>query len=151
MKCYSNDDLLNTKNSSYRSNRDMADYRRAVYEHRTAVVRKERMILIAVFCLALFITSFILTGRVYADNNTASDSVKMYKSITIYAGDTLETIAAEYMSDEYSSVVKYINEVSSINGLNVDSELTPGNNIIIPYYMSKSISNNPVIEISLAN
>ena len=57
------------------------------------------------------------------------------------------------MSNEYSSVNKYINEVLSINGMNSDTKLVVGNKIVIPYYINKNDSNNmsanPVIEISV--
>ena len=57
------------------------------------------------------------------------------------------------MSNEYSSVNKYINEVLSINGMNSATKLVVGNKIVIPYYINKNDSNNmsanPVIEISV--
>ena len=129
-------------NSSYKSE----------YIARTAVVRRQKLILLCLFIVSLVISSLLLSLKVNANNKKpSSDTVKMYKSIMVYAGDTLESIAEEYMSDEYSSEVKYIKEVSSINGFSADTSLIPGNKIIVPYYMSKSISNNPVIEISLSN
>ena len=125
--------------------------RRAAYIKRTAVVRRQRSILLAVFVIVFAFTAICFTNRVHAGNfNLNSDSVKMYKSVTIYSGDTFESIAQKYMTNEYSSVNKYICELTSINGMSSDSKLIPGNKIIVPYYMSKSISSNPVIEISLA-
>ena len=125
--------------------------RREAYIKRTAVVRREKLILSIIFIAAFLFSLLFFTNKTNAGNfKDDSNSVKMYKSITIYSGDTLESIAEEYMSDEYSSVNKYINEVLSINSMTLDTTLVAGNNIIVPYYMSKSISTDPVIEISLA-
>ena len=133
--------------------------RRAAYFRRSAVVRREQVLiqkalLLTVFICTLLFSIIFISSRVNASFvNDNRNSVKMYKSIMIYSGDTLESIAAEYMSEEYASVNKYVNEVLSINGLSPASKLIPGNRIIIPYYMSESINNSsydPVIEISLA-
>lgn len=128
--------------------------RREQYYKRTAVVYRERL-LITVICIIAFMFSLILFNHKTNAANFSSDnsSVKMYKSITIFSGDTFESIANAYMSNEYSSVNKYINEVLSINGMNSESKLIAGNNIIVPYYCDKiagdNISSNPVIVISV--
>ena len=129
--------------------------RRQQYYKRTAVVYKERL-LITIICIIAFIFSLLFFNHKTNAANFAANSnaVKMYKSITIFSGDTLESIANEYMSNEYSSVNKYVNEVLSINGMNSESKLIVGNNIVIPYYSDKNtcynnMSANPVIEISV--
>jgi len=123
--------------------------RRASYIKRTEQVRRQKRVLVITFILAFIFTSVILSGKAYAGNHkTDSNSVKKYKSIMIYSGDTMESIAAEYMTDEYSSSVKYINEVYSINGINNATVLIPGNHIIIPYYESND--NISSIEFKLA-
>ena len=126
--------------------------RREAYIKRTAVVRKQKIALVIIFSLVLLTSLTFISSKAYAGNfKSNSDSVKVFKSVTVYSGDTLESIAANYMSDEYSSVRSYINEVMSINGITDCTKLIPGNKIIIPYYMSKSIETHcPVIEISLA-
>lgn len=137
--------------NNYNNINSLEEKRRASFEKRTAVVRREKSILFALFVGAFLFTLLFFNNKTNAKNFAGNDdSVKMYKSITIYSGDTFESIANEYMSDEYSSQVKYIKEMLSINGMSEDSKLIPGNNIIIPYYMSKSIAQTPMIEISLA-
>ena len=136
--------------SNYRYYTERELSRREVYISRTATVRRERLIIAAIFSIVMIISIMFFSTRVNAENfNKESDSTKMYKSVTIYLGDTFESIAEEYMSDEYSSEAKYIDEVLSINGMTKASKLIPGNNIIIPYYMSKSIDTGSVIEFSL--
>lgn len=134
-----------------RRNINREHYRRVEYIRRTAIVRRERFILASLFIVIFLFSILFFTNKTSANNFAHdSNSVKLYKSVTIYAGDTLESIASDYMSDEYSSVVKYVNELLAINSMNSDTVLIPGNKIIVPYYMSKSIAQNPVIEISLA-
>ena len=136
--------------SNYRYYTERELSRREVYISRTATVRRERLIIATIFSIVMIISIMFFSTRVNAENfNKESDSTKMYKSVTIYLGDTFESIAEEYMSDEYSSEAKYIDEVLSINGMTKASKLIPGNNIIIPYYMSKSIDTGSVIEFSL--
>lgn len=127
-------------------------YRREAYIKRTAVVRTEKMILVSLFLVALIISIMIISSKTYAGNfKSDNNSVKLFKSVTIYAGDTLESIAADYMTEEYSSVSSYIKEITSINGICEDHNLIPGNKLIVPYYTSKNMElMDPVIEISLA-
>lgn len=141
--------VFNMKNNYYREYN-----RRQQYYNRTVVVYKERL-LISIICITVFVFSLLLLNhKTEAANFSAnSNAVKMYKSITVFSGDTLESISDEYMSNEYSSVNKYINEVLSINGMNSATKLVVGNKIVIPYYINKNDSNNmsanPVIEISV--
>ena len=136
--------VFNMKNNYYREYN-----RRQQYYNRTVVVYKERL-LISIICITVFVFSLLLFNhKTEAANFSAnSNAVKMYKSITVFSGDTLES-----MSNEYSSVNKYINEVLSINGMNSATKLVVGNKIVIPYYINKNDSNNmsanPVIEISV--
>ncbi|MCR5790794.1 MAG: hypothetical protein K6G83_12975 [Lachnospiraceae bacterium] len=99
--------------------------------------RRYRKIFLALmfFCVAVIM---ILhgTSRAYAaDQDTAG--TKYYKSIMIYGGDTLESVAEQYMTDEYESKKAYMKEVAFMNHLHVTGEngLIPGNYIIIPYYL----------------
>lgn len=58
---------------------------------------------------------------------------KYFKCIDIERGDTLWSIADEYMTEEYDSVEEYIAEVKSINSL-TDDTLYNGATLIVPYY-----------------
>jgi len=123
--------------------------RREAYIKRTEQVNRQKCFLFTTFCVAFVIASIIISAKTYAGNKKVNnDSVKMYKSIMIYSGDSLESIADTYMTEEYASVNKYINEVASINGMSKETELIPGNKIIIPYYESNHQPS--VIEFQLA-
>lgn len=87
---------------------------------------------------AVIVTSAVFTsGKVYAKSNSADMSTKVYKSIMIYSGDSFDSIADKYISDEYSSKEAYVKEVISINNMCSDSTLVPGNHIIVPYYLEQ--------------
>ncbi|MBQ9277271.1 MAG: LysM peptidoglycan-binding domain-containing protein [Lachnospiraceae bacterium] len=60
-------------------------------------------------------------------------NVKYFKCITIEADDTLWSIAEENMSEEYSSINDYIDEVKSINAL-VGDKIYSGATLVVPYY-----------------
>lgn len=132
-----------------------AKSRREAYIKRTQTVIKCKIAIIT-FVLCLFTSVIFSVKNANAGNFKAdTNSVKLYKSIMIYSGDTLESIADTYMSVEYSSVNAYIKEVASMNGISTDASLVPGNHLLIPYYsdsqeLNTKICSNPVIEITRA-
>lgn len=82
----------------------------------------------------LIILSFtLLSTTVFA--SSPSDNVKVIKSVKIEAGDTLWSIAKEYITDEYKDIRTYIKEIKKTNGL-TDDIITEGCYIIVPYYVS---------------
>ncbi|WP_168356556.1 LysM peptidoglycan-binding domain-containing protein [Petralouisia muris] len=92
-------------------------------------------------CLFLFILSagFILAWRyaVYVRNTAAEEgNCKSYTSIEIRPGDSLWSIAAEYMTEDYDSVQDYVQEIKIWNGLETD-EIHAGRFLIVPYHFSQ--------------
>ena len=59
---------------------------------------------------------------------------KYYTSITVHYGDTLESIAEEYISDEYKGIDAYVKEVCYINHIGEGGKIIAGENIVVPYY-----------------
>lgn len=123
---------------------------------RRSVIKKQKISLFIVFIFIALFTLLFFSRGVYADSNL-NTKTKMYKSVLIYSGDSLESIADTYMSIGYSDLSQYINEIVTINGLNKTSELVPGNHIIVPYYVENDYSvltsgvQNPCIIISVAS
>lgn len=116
-------------------------------EHNEEIIRTRRMVVRRqklYLCMALTVITMILsilTGTRFAfakQNVEANERTKVYKSIVIYAGDTLTSIASEYCSDEWNDTTAYIHEVSRINHLDDDELLIAGNYLIIPYYIEQS-------------
>lgn len=106
------------------------------YRKRTSVYLNKKVIYVAITVVA------ILLGIVIGNNiiNSSSSSATTehtkelyYTSVEIEAGDTLWTIAEEYMSAEYDDVNEYIKEVKQINNMYSDT-IHAGSYIMVPYY-----------------
>lgn len=100
-------------------------------------MQKNFLLAVMTFCLVITfsfsVNSFLSNAK--ADNSNIS--YKYYKSITISDGDTLWSIAREYMdSEHYDSIKEYIKEVKQMNSLTSDT-ISYGENIIVPYYSTK--------------
>ncbi len=97
---------------------------------------KGRMVTLLV---ALFTITFgsILFGSIFssAHGDTLEEPVmyKYYKSIEIQRGDSLWSIANEYMTDDYGSVQEYIDELKQINSLYSDT-IHEGQSLMVAYY-----------------
>lgn len=82
-----------------------------------------RRCFITIVSLACIVISIFACKRfVKADEcGEVSQSVyTYYKSIELEPGDTLWSIAEEYMPESYGSVQEYIDELKDINGLDGD-------------------------------
>lgn len=100
-------------------NIDMIDY-----------LRNKSVILLLTFSLVLL--TLIVFVCIKVDGGAAS-KYKYFKSIQIQPGDTLWSIAEEYMSDDYESMADYIKEVKFINNIE-NSRITTGKYLVVPYY-----------------
>jgi LysM repeat protein len=61
---------------------------------------------------------------------------KYYTSVSVHSGDTLWSIAQDYLSPEYKDSYAYIDEVCRINHLHSDV-LIPGDTLMVPYYSTE--------------
>jgi len=89
------------------------------------------LIIIACSC---FFGSFFSSAH---DKQTGhTPKAKYYKSIEIEAGDSLWNIAEENMSEEYNSIYEYLDELVSINNIQVASadSIQAGDYLTIVYY-----------------
>ena len=69
----------------------------------------------------------------YATQTEEINTNKYYKSICVSYGDTLNSFADEYMSIEFKTRDKFINEIKEINHLK-DDTIYAGTYLIVPYY-----------------
>lgn len=81
--------------------------------------------------LLILVSVFAQTKSVTAKRD--QERVKLVTSIQIQKGDTLWSIASEYITEEYDNVHEYIEELKRSNGLESD-RIRAGNYIIVPYY-----------------
>ena len=92
------------------------------------------VLVILALCM-LFLGVFIGSRRVAqveAMSNT-SDREKFYTSISVEKGDTLWSIADEYMTDGYEDRDNFMNEVREMNHL-TGSLIHADSILLIPYY-----------------
>lgn len=104
---------------------------------RAIVVRRQRIacVVITVFMI-VFSSIFILSD---AKTVKASNQNKKYfTSIQVEDGDTLWSIAEEYMTDEYASTASYIAEVKKMNNISSD-QITSGCYLLVPYYAEEPL------------
>lgn len=106
---------------------------------RTRQVKRQKLFLfIGVIITMAFISFFSV--KAFANTDTSSDcfGTKQYKSIMIYCGDTVESIARDNYCIMYSSADDMAKEIRSINHLDKEDRLIPGNYLVIPYFKMAS-------------
>lgn len=99
------------------------------------IENKQTQILILLLSICVVILSFgIISTKVIAQKATSQE--KMITSVRIEKGDTLWSIANEYITDEYDDINSYIAEIKKTNRLTSDI-IHEGCYILVPYYTSK--------------
>ena len=121
----------------YMCKRQEQQIRRAA---RAREVRREKLFLIIGVLITMALCSFFSVKAFANTDNTQADSfgTKQYRSVMIYCGDTVGSIAEENYSYEFSSVDRIEREIRSINHLSSDEVLVPGNYLVIPYFRHAS-------------
>ena len=106
---------------------------------RTRQVRRQKLFLIIGVLITMAFISFF-SVRAFANTDSTPDcfGTKQYRSVMIYCGDTVESIAEENYSLMYSSPDRMADEIRSINNIGRGEELIPGNYLIIPYFKMAS-------------
>jgi cell division protein YceG involved in septum cleavage len=90
--------------------------------------------LLVITFIIVAVSILFLSLSAQANEKNHQPSHKYYKSIEITKGDTLWSIAQEYIDEEhYENTSEYIKEVRNINSLTSDN-IVSGNYIIVPYY-----------------
>jgi len=110
---------------------------------RTLIKIKNRHMVIGAVVLAavmiLFIGAFAIRSK--AGSPEEYDDTVYYKYTTMYrvsAGDTLTSIAEQYMDEaHYSSVSEYISEVRQMNQMYFSDDIKAGELISICYYSTE--------------
>ena len=72
----------------------------------------------------------------FSGNTAKEKSYKYYTSIIIRKGDTLWSIAEEYMTEEYDGIEEYIREIRRVNHICGD-KIYAGEYLAIPCYASE--------------
>lgn len=102
---------------------------------REAIVRRQKSLLaiaiIIVVALGILLGSSI--NALASSEKDISSYNKYYVSIRVESGDTLWTIADEYIDGFNLSKEDYITEVCQINEIS-ENEIHAGDYIVVPYY-----------------
>lgn len=102
---------------------------------REAVVRRQKKLL--AIAILVFVSLGILLGTTISAQASSEADVasynKYYKSVRIEAGDTLWTIADEYIEDLNIDKQEYINEICTINNI-CEDEIHAGDYVVVAYY-----------------
>lgn len=119
------------------SDRELRNCRRALRLRRE---RRRKMLVMSVAVAATLCMVVICSAFYGAIKANASSGYKYYTDIVVEPGDSLWTLAEEYVDyDYYRDINCYINEVRSINHLEEESGLTAGQILIVPYYSAEYI------------
>ncbi|MCR5673268.1 MAG: hypothetical protein K6F87_06090 [Lachnospiraceae bacterium] len=107
---------------------------------RTRQVRRQKLLIIIGVLITMALCSFFSVKAFANTDTTMADSfgTKQYKSIMIYCGDTVDSIAEDNYSFQFSSVGRLASEIRSINHISADEKLIPGNYLVIPYFAQAS-------------
>ena len=113
----------------------MKGNRKSVRSKRHRIVYLKKMTLcMTALILAVCLSVFAGKGLVSAHGNQKESLIdyRYYKSIQVNTGDTLWSIAEEYMDDSYESVYDYIDELKEINNLD-SSDIQESHYLTVSY------------------
>ena len=102
---------------------------------------RRRKMLISTFAM-LAVTCVIIVGCISYSSirSSAGSGFKYYTRITVEAGETLWSLADEYIDyDYYKDKGRYVSEVKSINHLEEDGVIFAGQMLIVPYYSDEYV------------
>ncbi len=125
--------------SNYYRSRDYMERAVMARQIRVAQVRRFRRIRLLIIIgavITMALCSFFSIKAFANTDNTKADSfgTKQYKSVMIYCGDTVESIAQDNYNALFASVDQMSEEIRSINHISYDEKLIPGNYLVIPYF-----------------
>lgn len=116
-------------------NHNISERANETLRKREAVVRTQRGIIAVVIIIIVSLGILLGTGISALASSKADPAAynKYYKSIRVEAGDTLWTIADEYIMDLNIDKTEYITEICELNHIDGD-EIKAGEYIVVSYY-----------------
>lgn len=101
----------------------------------TKTLATKKIVLILTITIISLVTLLILTlPKRIVVNAIDSNRTKTITSILIKEGDSLWSIAGQYMSEEYSDRHEYIEEIKKCNGITSDV-IHEDQYLIVPHYV----------------
>jgi len=115
---------------------DIDSNRRNSARKRRLSVRRKILLIVVMAAAAVFLSLYIgMTSSDAHDLSSENSQIRnrYYQQVVIKSGDTLWNIAADHMTEEYSSVNEYVDDIISVNKLSSDN-IHAGEYLIVPYY-----------------
>lgn len=123
---------------SHRSYEAIRRKRKQVFMKQVFIWKITALIVISIFLLGISV--FLSEDSVDAHIENAqqmesnvSSGRKYYTCIEVLSGDSLWSIAEQYMDDDYRTIHDYMDEVKEINNLE-SSDIHVGQYLTVPYY-----------------
>ena len=129
-------EMKTNKNIREMTDRELRNYRRMLRLERE---RRQKIMKVGITFTAIFavILICVITGSLKAQ---ANNGFKYYTSVTVETGQTLWSIADDFIDCEhYKDKNAYIAEVESINHLDSEEKLLTGQVLIVPYYSEEYV------------
>lgn len=120
---------------SYMNRLENSRSARQKYE-RTLQLRRRKLLLLFGIVITIILCT-VFSEITFAGTKSSKEGecgMKQYKSVVIYCGDTVESIAKANYSFPFSSCEQLADEIRSINHIGKNESLIAGNYIVIPYY-----------------
>lgn len=96
-------------------------------------IHSNRKLIIFVISLIAIASIFLIGDKCSKEVSASTANQKYFVCIDIDEGDTLWSIADMYISEEYSSVDEYVEELKELNQLTSD-KIYSGATLVVPYY-----------------
>lgn len=126
------------KNMYEMSERELRSRRRSLKLRRE---RKKRLLTMAGSILTALFLILVCAVSYESIQSKANSGFKYYTSITVEAGESLWSLADEYIDyDYYKDKNAYIAEVQSINHLDEKGSISAGQILIVPYYSPEYVN-----------
>ena len=102
---------------------------------RTRQVRRQKILVVIGFLITIAMCLFFsIKAFANTDTDMKESDNKQFRSIMIYCGDTVDSVAQDHFDERFRSVGRLEDEIRSINHLTATEKLIPGNYLVIPYY-----------------
>ena len=113
---------------------------RQMARNRVEVVRDEKIVLVSVvFLVAAILIGMMSFGAVRTQAASSEISRKYYTVVEVQSGDSLWSIASDYITDDYKDMNTYIEEVRNINKI-LGDDIRTGQSLTVPYYVKTVIT-----------
>lgn len=97
------------------------------------IFAQKRSFAFSALAIAIIIGTFITLSGFISDQEKPVYRNKYFTSIKIEEGDSLWSIASEYISQEYEGIEEYIDELRIMNDLKSDT-IHYGQNLTVAYF-----------------